>query len=74
MLKDAFATTGVEMRPGIRIKRAVVLGATILFGCLTGIDVQAASTTPTKMHPGDHKFELPHQGHARHYIVHVPPG
>jgi len=74
MLKDAFAAAGVEMRPCIRIKRAVILGTTILLGCLTSITAQAASTTPTKMHPGDHKFELPHQGHTRHYVVHVPPG
>jgi len=26
------------------------------------------------MHPGDHKFDLTHNGFTRHYIVHVPPG
>jgi polyhydroxybutyrate depolymerase len=25
------------------------------------------------MHPGDHKFDLTHNDHARHYIAHVPP-
>ena len=56
------------------IRRAVASGAAILFGCLTGIVAPAASTTPTKMQPGDHKFELLHQVHTRHYVVHVPPG
>jgi len=56
------------------IRRAIVTGAAILFGCLTGITTQAASITPTKMHPGDQKFELILQGHTRHYVVHVPAG
>ncbi len=66
------APTGNEMHPGIRIKLAVFLGTAILLDGMTAVTVQAASTMPTIMRPGDHTLELNLNGLKRHYVVHVP--
>jgi polyhydroxybutyrate depolymerase len=60
------------MRPGIRIKLAVFLGTAILLDGMTAVTVQAASTMPTIMRPGDHTIELNLNGLKRYYVVHVP--
>jgi len=62
------------MHPTTRINLALCLTIAILLAGVTGVTARAATTKPMTMRPGDHKFELPHQGHTRHYIVHVPPG
>lgn len=58
--------------PLSKMKLALFSAVTILLGCLTGVVAQAASTTPTKMHPGDNTVDLTFDGLARRYIVHVP--
>lgn len=62
------------MHPRIGIRLAVLLATAILLDGMTAVITQAASTMPTKMHPGDHTLELTHHGLTRHYVVHVPPG
>jgi polyhydroxybutyrate depolymerase len=60
------------MLSGIGVRLAIFLATAILLDGMTALFAQAASTMPTKMRPGDHTFDLIHNGLKRHYVVHVP--